>query len=312
MVTGTLTPRVAPTHEDPDLHLLLRGAPRAQLAWLRARGLPDATLLALHNACQQRCFFCAGPGTSEVARGEISSLAAALAHLAARPDGVTRLLVGGNEPTAHPEFDAVLQAIRPSGFSSFELMTSGATLRQRLAACLSAGLAEVVVPLYSAEAALHDKIVGAPSFHTVVAGLDAAHAAGVRVRVHTLLWRETVDGLGRLATLVSTRWACRLGVALPRDKDRFDFSASVPDFLTAAHAVAALPPELRPLGLLTPACLPTFTATPPLLAELYFRSQRRTFGAACTACALRPDCSGAVVAWRDRVSPPGDPRGPPV
>ena len=85
-----------PEHEDATLHAFLRGDPGVQLAWLQARGLPAATLLALHNACAQRCFFCAGPGTVSVPEAERTPRSAALAHLQARPAGVRRLMIGGN------------------------------------------------------------------------------------------------------------------------------------------------------------------------------------------------------------------------
>jgi len=293
---------VAASHEDPDIYTFLGGDPATQAGWLAARGYPPATLLALHNACALRCFFCAGPGTIEVPAAEVTSAARAEAQLAARPDGVDRLLVGGNEPTLHPEFERLLVAARPAGFRRVELMTNGAALRSRAADWARRGVAEVVVPLYGADAATHDGVVGAAAFTDVLRGLDAALQAGIAVRVHTLLLRRTLGQLGALAALVQGRWGTRLGVALLRDKGRFDFAAEAPRFSAAAAAVAAVPFPVRPLGIGVPRCLPTVDEPPPLVAELYFRSQARVFGPGCTGCAAARACGGVVAAYAGEVS----------
>lgn len=298
-----------PAHENAAIHAFLRGNPAEQLAWLQARGLPPATLLALHNACAQRCFFCAAPGTVSVPDGERTTRNTAFAQLNARPSGVTRLLIGGNEPTLHPDFSDLLHAARPAGFSSIELMTNGADLGVHAEVWALAGVAEVIVPLYAASAPLHDEVCGAICFQRVVAGLDAAFAAGIRVSVHTLLLRRTLTELPVLATLVTERWGTRLGVALLRDKGSFNFATEAPTFSDAAAAVAAVPASIRPFGIGTPRCLDTVAAEAPLVAELYFRSQVRSYGPGCEGCGLREGCGGVVEAYVGEVHP-GDARGP--
>jgi pyruvate-formate lyase-activating enzyme len=285
-------------HEDADVHLFLRGNPAEQLAWLRARGYPDATLLALHNACAQRCFFCAGPGTTGVPPSEWSPETSALAQLAARPAGVRHLMVGGNEPTLHPAFEALLAAARAGGFRRVDLMTNGAGLAARAGAWAAAGVTEVVVPLYSAEADTHDAIVGARAWQGVVEGLDAAHAAGIAVRVHTLLLRENLPGLAALAALVRRRWGHRLGVAMLREKGSFDFVGSAPSFPALVRAVGDVPAVDRPVGIGTPDCLPTVREAPALVAELYFRTQARSRGRGCAPCG-EAGCRGLVAGYTD-------------
>ena len=292
-----------PEHEDATLHAFLRGDPGVQLAWLQARGLPAAALLALHNACAQRCFFCAGPGTVSVPEAERTPRSAALAHLQARPAGVRRLMIGGNEPTLHPDFSGLLLAVRPAGFESIELMTNGAGLADHADAWAGAGVTEVIVPLYAASAPLHDDVCGTPCFEQVVMGLDAAVNAGIRVVVHTLLLRRTLAELPSLAAMVSRRYGTRLGVALLRDKGIFDFAAEAPAFAAAAAAVGSVPEAVRPLGIGTPLCLPTHREPAALVAELYFRSQARGFGSGCEACPLRGGCGGVVTAYVNEVGP---------
>lgn len=292
-----------PTHEDPSIYAFLGGTPAEQLAWLTSRGLPPATLLALHNSCAQRCFFCVAPGTVAVPAEEVTSRVRASSQLAARPPGVERLLIGGNEPTLHPDFPALLAAARPAGFRTIELMTNGYNLTTHAGEYAAAGVSEVVVPLYAAESALHDEVCGAVVYAAVVAGLDAAAAAGITVRVHTLLLRRNLAALAGLAEMVATRWSSRLGVALLRDKGSFDFAGEAPAFDAAAATIAAISPVFRPFGIGTPRCLPTAEEDPPLVAELYFRSQARAKGAACVGCVVSDGCGGPVLAYREEVRP---------
>jgi pyruvate-formate lyase-activating enzyme len=302
-----------PDHEDPALHALLRADPAGQAAWLAERGLPPAVLLPLVNACAQRCFFCAGPGTTDLPDAARTPEAVALAHLAARPPGVVRLLVGGNEPTLHPAFARVLGEARAAGYTRVDLMTNGATLRGNAAAWAAAGLAEVVVPLYAVDAATHDAICGVRCHDTVLAGLDEAVAAGVRVRPHTLLLRSTLAELPALARAVRLRFGERLAVGLLRAKPGFDWNAAAPSFGEIRAALARVPPEDHPLLLVAPPCLgwgagregvvpgpervPAVAEEAALLATLYFSSQARGFLAACAGCGARAACPGVVTAY---------------
>ncbi len=302
-----------PTHEDADLHTFLAASPPVQAAWLAARGLPPATLLPMVNACGQRCFFCAGPGTTDLPDAARTPEAALLAHLASRPAGVDRLLVGGNEPTLHPAFDLLLERARAYGYTTVDLMTNGATLRGNAARWATQGLREVVVPLYAVDAATHDTICGVPCHDAVVAGLDEAHAAGIRVRLHTLFLRRTLDALPTLAAWVRGRYGTRLAAGLLREKPVFTWATEAPSFRAIRRALAAVPEADRPTLLVAPRCLawgpdadgvaPAPLASlpadevPALLATLYFSSQARVFPPPCEACADRAVCPGVVTAY---------------
>ena len=101
-------------------------------------------------------------------------------HLRGRPADVDRLLVGGNEPTLHPDFDRSMALAHELGFRRIELMTSGLQLArpERLAAWVGWGLDAVAVPIYAGRAGPHDAVCGTVCFDKLVDGLDAAHAAG--------------------------------------------------------------------------------------------------------------------------------------
>ncbi len=297
--------QVVPSHEDPAVHAFLAGTPAYQVAWLGDRGLPAAVLLPLVNACGQRCFFCAGPGTVSVPPGDVTRWAQVEAHLDARPAGVTRLLVGGNEPTLHPHFDDALLRAVDAGFERVDLMTNGATLGDHAARWAAAGVREVVVPLYGTRAAEHDAAAGVACFDAVNAGLHAAHRAGITVRVHTLLTREVLPQLGELSAFVTGSFGTPLAAALLRPKPVFQWAAHAPSLGEIRRALAGLDVDL----LVAPLCLGwgqgdgllpgAGRAGPPaaLLATLYFSTQARTYASPCGACPARSACPGVVSAY---------------
>lgn len=250
---------------------------------MRRWGLAPATIALLVNSCELRCFFCANPGTVAVPRSEVTPWERLRARVEARPEGVRTLLVGGNEPLLHPDYDRLLAAAREAGFERIEVMTSG--LRP------VRGVEAVAVPLYAADAGTHDAIVGSGAWDRVVAGLDAAVAAGIEVRVHTVAMQRTLPGLGDLAQLVHDRWGTKLSVAPLREKAevfRYDDEAVPLDQLQLDGPITLV-------GF--PACVaPHLERGAAPIIEVYFRCQKREHAPICAGCSARERCPGVVAA----------------
>lgn len=300
-----------PPHEDPALHQFLAAAPGEQAAWLAARGLPAATLLPLRNACAQACFFCAGPGTSALPATQNSPESQIWAQLSGRPPEVQRLLIGGNEPTLHPHFERVLFHAQDLGFSQIDLMTNGATLAGKAKEWAALGLRQVVTPLYSLKAEVHDSLCGTRCFSQVWDGLEAALEAGIQVHIHSLFLRRNLDDLAALSQAVQQKFGSRLAVGLLRPKPGFDWKAEAPSFGEIRKIFAEM--QVKPILLVAPRCLawgegegilPGFFGEeeeePALLAELYFSSQKRIFLDGCRGCPSRERCDGVVEGYGTR------------
>ena len=282
--------------EDAEVRAFLVADVASQARQMAAWGVAPAVLLILTNACENRCFFCANAGTTAVPPERFTPWADIDARLRARPEGVTRLLIGGNEPMLHPRFRDALALAKAVGFTSIELMTSGMQLADPTAraAVLEAGLADVAVPIYAAEPALHDAICQTTCWDRLTEGLDAVHAAGVRVWVHTLALRRNGSALDGLATMVRQRWGTALAVAPVREKlGLFPWMQEALSLEEMGALCRSLPPDVTLVG--WPACLdrgrPRGSAS---VMELYFRTQLRTFADACAGCADRAGCPGVV------------------
>lgn len=293
--------RAAPPHEDPEARAVLTAGIAEQHAALAAWGLPPVRLLVLYNACAFRCFFCASGGTSDRRPDDRTPWSAIEAHLApALPVEGGRLIVAGNEPLLHPDFDRLMALASARGFDHIELMSSGTPLADpgRRARWRAAGLRAVAVPMYAAEKDLHDAIVGAPAFDGLVAALDAAAAEGLRVEVHTLALQRTAAALVPLARFVAERWGSPLALAPLRDKEgQFDWGREALSLAALAAQLEAWPPSvpLRLVGL--PACLaPGLPRGAADTIGLYFRTQRQGFAPVCGGCAARARCPGVVEA----------------
>lgn len=287
-----------PVHEDPRVHEFLGAAAARQVAILNEWGLAPTVALILVNACENRCFFCASPGTTEVAPADVTGWDRIRAHLDGRPADVERLVIAGNEPVLHPAFERALAHAHALGFRDVQLMTSGLRLDDAsLARWVGWGLASVAVPIYAAEARLHDAVCGTPCFDRLVQGLDAAHRAGLRLHLHTLALRRTVDGLPALARFVQDRWGATLAVAPLREKPLFVWDDETVPLDEIDELLSGL--EVSRLGL--PTCigrgLPRAEA---LVVDVYFRTQRRGYATACEGCADRVGCPGVVAAELER------------
>lgn len=287
---------VAP-HEDAATLAVLKAAASEQPGLLIELGLEPAVVLILDNACESQCFFCANPGTRHVPAERRTSWQSILTHLAGRPAGFERLLIGGNDPVLHPDFGRLLEAAAGAGFRQLEVMTSGVSLGEApLDAWRALGLDTFAVPLYSVDAATHDAICGVACFEKTLRGLELAARAGIQIEVHTVVMRRTLPGLAELATWVAERWGGRLALAPLRDKaDVFDYDREAVPLAELEAALQAFP-ESAPISLLgMPSCVAANRARGgAAIMRIYFSTQRRGFAEACDVCGLRAACPGVV------------------
>jgi hypothetical protein len=200
----------------------------------------------------------------------------------------------------------LLAACSSLGYRSVALMTNGTTLRGRARTWRTWGLREVVAPLYSLDADLHDQICGMSCWQKAWDGLREAQDEGVQVQIHTLFLQETMEGLPALAEEVRRTFGERLAVGLLRPKPGFSHSAHAPHLSRIREILASIPEDYCPELLMAPLCLASgdgaglragaWPAVTPrsLLAQLYFSTQSRHYSAICGECPSRANCPGLV------------------
>ncbi|WP_420419844.1 His-Xaa-Ser system radical SAM maturase HxsC [Pacificispira sp.] len=211
--------------------------------WIRAKSNHNTLLIT--EQCDQLCVMCSQPPKkTHVDQFEYFRRALDLA-----PQGMVIGLSGG-EPTLHKHslFDLLLYARdrRPDLF--FHVLTNGQHFVEADVGTLRSFGAHVLwgVPLYAADATLHDEIVAKPgAFEGLRNGLACLGIAGAMIELRTVVLRQNINCLPELARLVArdlpflTSWAImqleNAGFAKNRWTDLF-FDHSE-DFTKLAQAV---------------------------------------------------------------------------
>lgn len=229
------------------------------------------------------------------------------------------IVLAGGEVTLRTDLPALVAAARDLGFRRVAIQTNGRVLAARGAAAhlASRGLTDAVVAVHAPSAPIHDWLTREQgSFRQAVAGVRAAAAAGVGVRLATVLVRSNVPLLPELPALAASLGASgvRFLVAREEGEASLEARALVPRLSMVAEAAAtaldravSLRLDAEVVGI--PLCLlPRHRA----FAADRAREPTRAFAAgdapdrdmvfppACDGCPLRGPCPGVPAAYARR------------
>ncbi len=164
--------------------------------------------LSLTDRCDMACVYCMPPG-GEAEHGERRELLSddeivRLVRVLARR-GVFRVRLTGGEPLVRPRVPELVAKIRQAGAREVVLTTNGSLLARHAEALARAGLDGVNVSLDSLDSARFGAITRGGELATVVSGLDAARASGLRVKTNTVVLGGANDD--ELAAITEWAWA---------------------------------------------------------------------------------------------------------
>ena len=149
--------------------------------------------------CNQKCLHCYAAGQPEASLEELDTAGWKQVLEKLRAAGVPQVTFTGGEPTLRADLAELVDAAR---WFVTRLNSNGRLLTPALCKALyEASLDSVQITLYSADAAAHNELVGAPGFADTVAGLQHALAAGLSVSVNTPLCSRNADYAATLAVL---------------------------------------------------------------------------------------------------------------
>lgn len=144
--------------------------------------------LSVTDRCNFRCTYCMPEKMQFLPKPEILSveeLAALARAFVAR--GVTRLRLTGGEPLVRKGFDELLQLLSPlltMGLEELTLTTNGSLLPEFAPLLAKAGVKRVNVSLDSLHPERFRQITRRGDLQEVLTGIDAAKAAGLRVKLN--------------------------------------------------------------------------------------------------------------------------------
>lgn len=151
--------------------------------------------LSITDVCNFRCTYCLPDGYKPggvtnngfLTVDEIRRVTRAFASL-----GTEKVRLTGGEPSLRRDFTDIIAAVRENdAIRQIAVTTNGYRLARDAAAWRDAGLTALNVSVDSLDARQFHAITGQDKFQQVMAGIDAAFAAGFeKVKVNTVLMRD--------------------------------------------------------------------------------------------------------------------------
>jgi len=151
--------------------------------------------ISLTDACNLRCVYCMPEKMTFLPREDLLSDAELhrLIGLFAAV-GFRKIRFTGGEPTLRPALvDLVARAARTPGIETIGLTTNGVLLAELAAPLRAAGLRSVNISLDTLDPEKFKQITRWGQLDKVLAGLDAAAQAGLRVKLNAVVSRGTND-----------------------------------------------------------------------------------------------------------------------
>ncbi|HVX93378.1 MAG TPA: GTP 3',8-cyclase MoaA [Polyangia bacterium] len=223
-----------------------------------SRRVIDYLRISVTDRCNYRCAYCmpedGGVGAAHVARAdvlsfeEIAAIARAFVAL-----GVRRLRLTGGEPTVRRDLPALARMLRAlPGVEDLALSTNGHLLDELAAPLRAAGVDRLNVSLDTLDAERFRRVTGRGDLSRVLAGLEAARAAGFSpIKINVVALRGFNDD--ELAALCAFAWergfVPRFIEQMPMAEGRMYVegallsAAAIRDALAAAHPGARVVPD---------------------------------------------------------------------
>lgn len=142
--------------------------------------------ISLTAACNYACTYCVPDGKRLVAaQDELSAeaMARGVAYLI-EAAGIERLRITGGEPLVSPRLEPFLREVSQLGLDDISLTSNGQLLERKLPLLIECGIRRLNISLDTLDAEAFRRIARGGDLATVLAGLDAASEAGLKIKLN--------------------------------------------------------------------------------------------------------------------------------
>lgn len=142
--------------------------------------------ISLTAACNYACTYCVPDGKRLVAaQDELSAdaMARGVAYLI-EAAGIERLRITGGEPLVSTRLEPFLRQVSQMGLDDISLTTNGQLLERKLPLLVDCGIRRLNVSLDTLDAAAFRGIARGGDLASVLAGMQAAREAGIKIKVN--------------------------------------------------------------------------------------------------------------------------------
>lgn len=142
--------------------------------------------ISLTAACNYACTYCVPDGKRLVAAQDELSAEAMVRGVAylIEAAGIERLRITGGEPLVSPKLDVFLREVGRLGLADISLTTNGQLLSRKLPLLLESGIRRLNVSLDTLDANAFRVIARGGDLASVLAGLEEARAAGLKIKLN--------------------------------------------------------------------------------------------------------------------------------
>jgi cyclic pyranopterin phosphate synthase len=142
--------------------------------------------VSLTAACNYACTYCVPDGKRLVAAQDELSAEAMVRGVGylIEAAGIERLRITGGEPLVSPKLEAFLRGVSPLGLADISLTSNGQLLSRKLPLLLENGIRRLNISLDTLDPVAFRSIARGGDLPTVLAGLDEAQAAGMRIKLN--------------------------------------------------------------------------------------------------------------------------------
>lgn len=170
--------------------------------------------LSVTDRCDLRCAYCMPERMEFLPRSEVLSIDELdrLASLFIKM-GITKLRLTGGEPLVRKGFIGLVERLSRhlgEGLDELVITTNGTRLAEHAEALARHGVRRINVSIDSLDPATYARITRGGDIAKVIAGIDAAIAAGIKVKLNTVALAN--DNLGEVVALAD--WAHQRGAAI--------------------------------------------------------------------------------------------------
>ncbi len=142
--------------------------------------------ISLTAACNYACTYCVPDGKRLVAAQDELSAEALLRGVAylIEAAGIERLRITGGEPLVSPKLEPFLRGIARLGLADISLTSNGQLLARKLPLLLESGIRRLNISLDTLDPSAFRQIARGGDLATVLAGMEEARAAGMKIKVN--------------------------------------------------------------------------------------------------------------------------------
>ena len=147
--------------------------------------------LSVTQRCNLNCLYCGAqcPDTDELSVDEIKKAVECFAEC-----GINKVRLTGGEPLVRSDIAEIAAAVSSvNGIEKTVLTTNGVLLSQYAKELKEAGVGTVNVSIDTLDRENYKRLTGADCLDRVLAGLDEAESAGLKIRVNAVLIRGEND-----------------------------------------------------------------------------------------------------------------------